>query len=434
MPRSGFAAALLALAFAPPVGAQDARSLAARIAAAADGEVRLTYASRPIACGDGKDIVAIGRAMTIRGTMESYGSWSGFTCVHGPARVALTVRDHEVVGLRPRVGGAWPATGAVLDLGTVRAAEAADYFMSLAPRMRASMRQNPMFAAALADSADIAPGLLRLGRDASLDRDTRRRAVHLVGVVGDASSVPSLVELAGSGKDSSFSAGDVGPGNGVPAAAVGALAMLDGERALAALMDLARHAAPSARKAAVFWLGQSDEPRARALVRAVVDDERESDAVRGSAIFALGQGENGTAEDGAFLRAAFDRLSSERLKDRILMVVAQGEEEEGARWLLDRARDVRQPLEVRRKAVFWAGQGNARVEDLTALYASVSERRLREHVIFVLSQRSEASATDALMKIARDDPDHAMRGKALFWLAQKDDPRVAKLIAEIVAR
>jgi hypothetical protein len=84
--------------------------------------------------------------------------------------------------------------------------------------------------------------------------------------------------------------------------------------------------------------------------------------------------------------------------------------------------------------VFWAGQGHARIADLTTLYGSVSDPRLREHIIFVISQRSEDSATEALMKVARADPDHAMRAKALFWLAQKHDPRVTKMIADIVTR
>jgi hypothetical protein len=114
------------------------------------------------------------------------------------------------------------------------------------------------------------------------------------------------------------------------------------------------------------------------------------------------------------------------------MAVSQGDDDAGPRWLLDRARDERQPLEVRRKAVFWAGQGHARVADLVSLYGAVQEPRLREHVIFVLSQRDEDAATNALMNIARSDEDRAMRRKALFWLAQKNDPRVTKMIADIV--
>jgi len=422
---------LFAIAAAPSLGAQSAATIAARVAGAPDGEVRMTYASRPDACGDGRDGIALGHSFYTSSTMESYGSWSGFNCTHGPARVALTVRDHQVVAVHPYIGGRWSGNGAVLDLGSVPAAQAASYFLSLASKLPAPSHRNPLLAAVLADSTNVAPDLLRIARDESVSIRTRRRAVNFVGLVGDRSVVAPLVELARQ-PASSANADDAGPGDGLQAAATGALAMLKDDAGVPALMDLARNGGESVRKAAVFWLGQSDAPQARALVRSVIDNGRETDAVRGSAIFALGQGENETSDDAAFLRSAFDRLESPRLKDRILMVVSQGDDAEGPRWLLDRARDERQPLEVRRKAVFWAGQGHAPVADIVSLYRSVQEPRLREHVIFVLSQRDEESAVDALMNIARNDESRAMRSKALFWLAQKNDPRVTKMIADIV--
>jgi HEAT repeat protein len=426
--------ALLALALPHALAAQS--PIASRIAAAPDGEVRMSYATRPNACGDGKDVVAVGHALNVYSSMESYGRWSGVTCVPGAARVAVTVRGHEVVGIRARVGGAWqPDSGVSLDLGRVPAREAAAYFLSLAPRVEGSSRNNPLLAAALADSADIVPDLLRLARNLTLPRETRRRAVRWVGVVGDPSAVSPLTALARSEAETGrANADDPGPGDAVESAAVGALAMLENGAGTNALMDLARQGSPRVRKAAVFWLGQSDDQRGRALVRTVVDDTSETEAVRGAAIFALGQGENASAADLTFLRSAFDRLPSEQLKDRVLMAMSQGDSDESTRWLLAQARDERQPMEVRRKAVFWAGQGHARLADLTSLYESTREPRLREHVIFVLSQRNEEAATEALMSIARDDHDREMRKKALFWLAQKNDPRVTKLIAELVAR
>jgi hypothetical protein len=318
MTRLGTSFALLALAIVPAASAQSAAAIAARVAAAPDGEVRLTYASRPDVCGDGSNMINIGHGRTVHGVTDADASWNGFHCMQGPARVALTVRSHKVVGIHTRVGGSWPAGGTVLDLGTVPAREAAAYLVSLAPQFSESSGRNPLFAAVLADSADVTPDLLRLARGGS------RQAVSALGIV-------------------------------------------DSDASLAALMDLARHGNESVRKSAVFWVGQSDEPGARALLNSVIADENETIAVRKSAIFALGQ-----------------------------------------------------------KA--------ASVADLVSLYDNLKDSKLREHVIFVLAQRDEAAAMDELMKIAREDDNRAMRGKALFWLAQKDDPRVAKLIAEIVSR
>jgi HEAT repeat protein len=438
MPTIGRRALALALILAPSLHAahaQSGTSIARRVAQAPDGEVRMTYATRPNVCGDGKDVVAIGDNLNVYSSIESYGRWSGVRCVPGPARVALTVRDHQVVGLRTHIGGVWPASAAeATNLGQVPAREAAEYFIALAPQVGSSHRINPLLAAAVADSANVAPEMLRLARTASLPRETRRRAVHWAGTLGDASMVAPLVALARSGDEERSNPDDVGPGNGIEGAAVGALSMIPDAAGVPALMDFARRGAPAVKKAAVFWLGQREEPAARALVRDIAGDERETEAVRGAAIFALGQGREASPADETFLRGLFPRLTSERLKDRLLMAVSQRESPDGARWLLAQARDARQPMEVRRKAVFWAGQGHATVADLTSLYGAATEPRLREHVIFVLSQRDEEAATTALISIARDDADREMRRKALFWLAQKDDPRVTKLITDLVAR
>jgi len=216
-------------------------------------------------------------------------------------------------------------------------------------------------------------------------------------------------------------------------AATAALSMIPGDAGVPALTQLARDGSESARKAAVFWLGQRDDEKSRTVVRTVADNDRETDNVRKSAIFALSQGESSKADE-AFLESLFNRVESEKLKDQVLFAVSQRKSNEGTGWLLRQARDEQQPIEVRRKAVFWAGQGDAKVADLKALYSATSERRLREHVIFVLSQRNEEAATNALIEIARTDADRDMRKKALFWLAQKDDPRVTKLITDMVVK
>ena len=435
MPYTRLASVALALTLAPALGAQSGTSIARRVAAAPDGEVRLTYATRPDVCGDGRDGVSIRRSMFFSERVESYGRISGIRCLDGPARITLTVRDRKVAGVRTRVGGNW-ASGAsgVTDLGLVSAPEAAAYFVALVPQLEGTSRHNPMLAAAVADSVNIAPEMMRLARTASLSRDTRRRAVHWAGALGDASMVAPLTELARASGGERTSADDMGPGDGLEGAAVGALGMIPDDAGVPALMTLARGGSPSVRKAAVFWLGQRDDERSRALVRTVAGDERETEAVRRAAIFALSQGDAESPADFAFLRSLFDRVSSEKLKEQVLFSVSQRESWDGARWLLDKARDESQPMEVRRKAVFWAGQGHASVADISALYGSARDERLKEHIIFVLSQRREEAATTRLISIAKEDPDREMRKKALFWLAQKDDPRVTKLITDMVVR
>jgi HEAT repeat protein len=190
---------------------------------------------------------------------------------------------------------------------------------------------------------------------------------------------------------------------------------------------------PWLRKKAVFWLGQTGTDEARRTLRALVDSTGAPEELRSAAIFALGHGDDVTADDVAYLERTYDRVDSPKLKDQILMAVTQQERGgEGARWALARARDEREPLESRKKALFWAGQGEAPVADIVALYRDVKEPALREHVLFVLSQRDDTAATDQLIAVAKSDADPGMRRRAMFWLGQKHDPRVAALIRDIV--
>jgi hypothetical protein len=168
MRHTTLASLALALTLAPALGAQPGSTIARRVAAAPDGELRLAYTTRSDVCGDGRDGVSVGQSMTFYDRGESYGSWGRMRCVDGPARVALTVQGHKVVGVRTRVGGSWSSGSDVTDLGRVSAPEAAAYFLSLAQQLDDGKRQNPLLAAAVADSVNIAPDMLRLARMTNL--------------------------------------------------------------------------------------------------------------------------------------------------------------------------------------------------------------------------------------------------------------------------
>ncbi len=60
------------------------------------------------------------------------------------------------------------------------------------------------------------------------------------------------------------------------------------------------------------------------------------------------------------------------------------------------------------------------------------DRAMREQLIFVYSQRRGRAATDKLIDIARREQDPSLRKKALFWLGQSNDPRVAQILLEII--
>jgi HEAT repeat protein len=200
------------------------------------------------------------------------------------------------------------------------------------------------------------------------------------------------------------------------------------------LIDIARNGNVGSRKSAVFWLGQTGDPRALSTLHWVIENPAEDERVLSNAIFALAHGDDIPASEFAWLRGIFPRLTSNKMKEQVLMGMGE-DKSNGSAWLIAKARDNGESLAIRKNALFWAGQRDLTpTKDLVAVYRSASELSLKEHAIFVLSQRDDNEAVDALMQIAQSDADKRMRSKALFWLGQKDDPRVTKFIADKIAR
>jgi HEAT repeat protein len=291
----------------------------------------------------------------------------------------------------------------------------------------------------LADAGDVTPQLTLLTRDASRIQETRRQAIQWLGLLGDARVLPTLVAIARSGgagpAGEDIDEDDEAPGmKGLATAAMAALSFLDNGVGIPALIDLARNGNTATRGSAVFWLGQSGDPRALATLHAIIENSREDQRVRAHAIFSLSHSDDVPAAEFAYLRGIYPRLQGAKLKEAVLMGMAE-DHSNGSSWLIERARDTAEPIETRKTALFWAGQrALTPTRDLASFYRGVSEPSLKEHAIFVLSQRNDEPAFNELMRIAREDVDKRMRARALFWLGQKDDPRVARLIQDRIER
>lgn len=252
MTTTRFALALLAgaaLAAAPAAARAQTSDLARRVAAAPDGKVHFSYAARPGVCGNGRNIEVRSR--------EENGEWEG-DCESGPVRVALTVQDHRVMRLRTYVGGRWrPGSGT--DLGTVSAPAAAAWLLELAPRLGTSDKHDggdAIFAATIADSTTVWPQLLRLARDGAVPTQTRKSAVFWLGQAAGDAATKGLSDLAASDTTD----------REVRKSAIFALSQRPKDEGVPALIKVARTSPdPELRRSALFWLGQSDDPRALAL-------------------------------------------------------------------------------------------------------------------------------------------------------------------------
>ena len=250
-------ALVLSASVASALGAQ---SIANRVSRAGNGSVRMSFATRPEVCGRGG---SIHRGGDWHGNFGGYDrnenrdvEWDS-VCDYGPGRLVLDKRDGEIVGVRFYVGGRWRSnTDGVTDLGAVPAKEAADYLVSLASTLPGRAGREAIFPATVADSATVWPALIRLAKDEERPRETRKQAVFWLGqAAGDAASA-GLDSLS---QDSSVD-------REVQKQVVFALSQRPRDEGIPVLIRVARtHRDPEVRKQAVFWLGQSNDPRAIAL-------------------------------------------------------------------------------------------------------------------------------------------------------------------------
>jgi HEAT repeat protein len=209
------------------------------------------------------------------------------------------------------------------------------------------------------------------------------------------------------------------------------LSQVGTEKAVTALDSILRRSTDrQLQEKALFALSQHESPRARAALRGYAERADVPEELRAKAIFWIGQSDD--PESGAYLRSLYGRVKSVELRKKLLFSVSQQDTRESRTWLLTVARDATQPLELRKQALFAAGQDGVPSTELGALYDGLTDRELKEQLLFVLSQQDDPAAIDRLLAVARKDPDTELRKKALFWLGQSDDPRAAKALQDII--
>jgi HEAT repeat protein len=239
----------------------QAQSLADRVSSAGDGALTFHFAPRPGVCGDGEHFIRTGR--------DSYhGSFSvnrpREACVVGPLQVRLTVRDGAVERVESWAGPLRSRNAR--DLGVVRAAEAARYLMTIAQRGAPSASAKAIFPAVLADSARVWPALLAIARDL----DTRSKATRQEALLWLSRFASGAV--AGRPDQPFEMEDDEGEADeDLKVHAVFVLSQLSNGAGIPNLLDVAR-SNPSlrVRSQALFWLGQSGDPRAIALFESVL--------------------------------------------------------------------------------------------------------------------------------------------------------------------
>ena len=274
------------------------------------------------------------------------------------------------------------------DLGAVSASDAARYFLDLARKLDGRPARSAVLAAALADSADVAGALLAIARDVNKPRDLRSSAVSWAARSG---GIDSLLRLTDKTDD----------------------AWLLGEAADA--------------------LSRANDARVHPQLRKLLDNRATPEASRVKVITALGNSD-GTASDAAALRTAYPKFT-ERERSAALNALANIGDRASVKWMLDRARDTAEAMELRRTATQRAARAGASAADLGALYDAVIERDLREVVIDALATDGSRPALDKLLSVAQAaTADARVRRRAIAKLGESGDPRAKDLLQNIIDR
>jgi hypothetical protein len=265
-----------ALDTAPLVAQQaSAQQLAARVnAAPANATVRFSFESKPGVCGDGENIIVRrgddvsfvqsrrGQSFNINNGRVSSGRNSGWEiedCREGPVRMELERSGGRIVAATMRVGGTDPAGGT--DLGSFTPDAAIGYLLGDAITSSDSKPAERMIFAATLANAESWPGLLRLARERDLDSKPRNSAVFWLAQAAGEKATEGLVSLIGDNSDEID----------VRKHAVFALSQVKGEGSIDALIEIARsNREPEIRKSAMFWLGQSKNPRVLAFFEEIL--------------------------------------------------------------------------------------------------------------------------------------------------------------------
>jgi TolA-binding protein len=247
----------------------------------------------------------------------------------------------------------------------------------------------------------------------------RRTAIFLVGQRKDAQATSVLAGVARND-----------PSVDVRVEAIGVIARLANEDGVAVLEELTRSDDERIQRAAVRALVRHPSARARTSIRSLVERDDVSERLRSEALSAF-DAERATADDVAWLRALYGKVTTSSLRARTLSAITRIGGPEVDQWLATLARDDNQPSEIRATAMRRIGQTMS-VADLGRLYDSATQQRFRSEIINVLGKRKEDAATDKLIDIIKNGTDPTLRRSAINAVVNKNDARAQQLLLEII--
>jgi len=284
------------------------------------------------------------------------------------------------------------------------------------------VRTEALSALSQMDPTGALPSLRKvLDRKDECSASLRRNAVFILGRRNDAESSALLLTVA-----------KTDPNTSVRSEAINFLARTPGEAGINALEEILKTEQDERiQRAAVRALMSSDNQRARASMRALIDRKDANINLRIEAINSLNT-DRATQEDVKYLKDLYARADNDAMKRAVIDAVGRMGGAETDQWILAIARNNNESSSIRATAMSRLYRSNISVADLNKLYDTADSRDIRQQIINILQGRKEPEASDKLVEIARSGTDINLRKQAINALMRKNDPRSAQLFEDIL--
>ena len=229
--------------------AASAQDPVARLNALREGTLTFQYRAQKDVCGDGRNFIGWRGSYHGNVTIGRGDAWKR-RCVPGPMRATFRKSEGEVTSLKVTAGPVEDDTvGVTVDLGELSPTQAIRVLMHVARTAPGKAAANTILAARLADTVGMWRDMLAVARDDSRPRSVRNEATLWLGwMAGD--------HVFGERAEGEHEKSE-------KHSAVFALSQLPNNSGVPDLLTVARtHKDPGVVREALFWLGQSRDPRA----------------------------------------------------------------------------------------------------------------------------------------------------------------------------
>jgi len=212
------------------------------------------------------------------------------------------------------------------------------------------------------------------------------------------------------------------------------LGSVDADSSVACLDGIFERGGEEVRKSLVFVISQHSTPRSFDFLKKAALGAGYGHEVQKDAIFWVGNSKDPRGL--ALLKDIYGRTNERELKEQVIFALTLSDSKDAVEELIRLAKSERN-VEVKKNAIFWLGQ-KASQESVKTLKDLVDEPNgeveVKDSAVFAISQLPKDKAVPMLVAIARENKSPAVRKKAIFWLGQTGDEEALKLFQEILLK